>query len=256
MTVGCSGQPPIPPNRIISNNPCVDAILAEVATPGQVGAVSVWSHAAESSSAPLAWAAHYPAIGAGAEEVIAARPSLALIGAFGSTTALDKAGVRHLGFGVPASVSESEVQVRSIAGAIARPAAGEALVVRIERAATPLLPSAAERKTAIIWLANGFAPGQGTLQDELLARAGFRNASATYGLKQWDVLPLEALIRRPPDVIFTPVSVSGDARALSLRLRLLGRLTPQPRIVPFPEKLLNCGGPSIVAAMQIMARAR
>ena len=37
---GCAPQPAIAPNRIVSNNPCIDAVLAEVAAPQQIGAVS------------------------------------------------------------------------------------------------------------------------------------------------------------------------------------------------------------------------
>ncbi len=258
MTVGgCSSAPAIPPGQIVSNNPCVDAILAEVAASGQVGAVSHWSQSAASGSAPLAWARRYPALGAGAEEIILARPKLALIGNFGTTAPLDAAGVWHLGFGVPVSVADSVSQVRQIASAIGRVQQGEALAARIEGAVGTVGGTASLKPTAIIWLASGFAPGKGTLQDEMLARAGFRNASATYGLSQWDVLPVEALLRRPPDVIFTPVSASGaDGRALSLRTRLLGKLNPRPRVIPFPEHLLNCGGPTIIKAMAIMKSAR
>jgi iron complex transport system substrate-binding protein len=239
LLAGCSGQPSITPGKIVSNNPCVDAILAEVADPGQIGAVSAWSHDAASASAPTKWARQFPAIGAEAEAIITARPSLALIGAFGRTDALDKAGVRHLDFGVPASVEESAAQVRSLANRIGRIAQGETLAKAIEAAAMPT--QAEQRKSAII------------LQDELLSRAGYRNASASYGLKQWDVLPLETLVRNPPDVIFTPLLMEGDdRRALAMRHRVLDRISDRIRVVRFPEKLLNCGGPSIIKAMEVL----
>lgn len=251
LLAGCSGQPTITPGKIVSNNPCVDAILAEVADPDQIGAVSAWSHDAASASAPTDWARQFPAIGAEAEAIITARPSLALIGAFGRTDALDKAGVRHMDFGVPASVEESAAQVRSLANRIGRIAQGETLTKAIEAAAMPT--QAEQRKSAIIWLSGGFVPGKGTLQDELLSRAGYRNASASYGLKQWDVLPLETLVRNPPDVIFTPLLVEGDdRRALAMRHLVLDRISDRIRVVRFPEKLLNCGGPSIIKAMEVL----
>jgi len=254
-------QPSIPPGKIVSNNPCVDAILAEIAAPGQVGAVSAWSHDAASASAPLAWAKAYPAIGASAEEIIAARPRLALIGSFGNAAPLIKAGVPHIAFGVPVSVTESIAQVRAVAKAIGRVEAGERLVEEVEAGST--LPQrvrgALERHkpTAIIWLSGGFVPGKVTLQDELLSRAGYRNASAAYGLDQWQVLPLETLLRKPPDIIFTPLIEHGEAgRALSMRHRVLSRLRPAPQVIAFPDKLLNCGGPTIIAAMRVMRAER
>jgi iron complex transport system substrate-binding protein len=267
LLTACASQPAIPRNAIISNNPCIDAVLAEIAAPGQIGAVSAWSHDPASASAPLPWARQFPAVGTSAEDLILARPRLVLTGDLasgGTNAALARAGVRTVSIGVAANVRESEAQVMQIARAIGREGQGAALVGRIEGAVrcsrlpvTPACAGVTKPATAIIWLASGFAPGSGTLQDELLRRAGFRNASATYGLKQWDVLPMEALLRRPPDVIFTPVSAGGEeGRALSMRMRLLGRLKPRPRIVPFPEKLLNCGGPTIIKAMAIMKAAR
>lgn len=257
LLAGCGGQPAIPPGKIVSNNPCVDAILAEIAAPGQVGAVSAWSHHADSGSASLDWARALPAIGASAEEIIAARPRLALIGSFGNAAPLVTAGIRHAAFGVPISVEESRRQIGDIASAIGRVEAGARLTEKIDLALRPE-PSrqAKDVPAAIIWLSGGFVPGKGTLQDELLARAGYRNASAMYGLRQWEVLPLETLIRQPPDIIFTPLSERGDAgRALALRHRVLAQLRPAPRVIAFPDRLLNCGGPTIIEAMGVLKLA-
>lgn len=251
LLASCAGQPPIAPGKIVSNNPCVDGILAEVADPAQIGAVSAWSHNPASASAPVAWARRYPAIGTEAEAVILARPRLALIGAFGRTDAFEKANVPHASYGVPATISESARQVRELGTLIGQANKGEQLARAIE--ASTQVPRRAGGKSAIIWLSGGFVPGKGTLQDELLTYAGYRNASAVYGLRQWDVLPLETLIRTPPDVIFTPVKAGGDAaRTLALRERVLSKLVPKPRLVAFPERLLNCGGPSVIAAMQVL----
>ena len=283
--VGCGGQPPISPNAIVSNNPCIDSILAEIAAPGQIGAVSAYSQDEASSSAPLAWARAHPAFGTSAEEIIAAKPRLVLTGNYASTgtnAALARAGVKTLAFGVPATIAESKAQVMLVAHAIGRDAAGEALVARIGGATKEPLPlrggvgvgnvkrpivltlptpspspqGEGLKPTAIIWQSGGFVPGKGTLQDELLTRADFRNASASYGLTQWQQLPLETLIRNPPSVIFMPASAVGeDGRALSARLRLLAHLRGRTRIVAFPDKLLNCGGPSIIQTMRVMRGA-
>jgi iron complex transport system substrate-binding protein len=249
---GCSAPGSIASGRIVSNNPCVDAILARIADPPTIGAVSVWSADPRSASAPVAWAAAYPFIGSTAEEVIAAKPKLALIGAFGDPKPLERAGIRHLRFGVSGSVNESVMQVREIAAAIGRRQEGERLAGQIAVAARPRAPTG---RSAIIWLSGGFVPGKGTLADEMLSRAGFRNASARYGLNQWDILPVETLVLNPPDVIFTPAAHAGD-RSAALRQTLISRLRPAPAVIPFPEHLFNCGGPSIVEAMAILESAR
>lgn len=251
----CSGQPAIAPNRILSNNPCIDSVLAEIAAPGQIAAVSVYSQDADSASAPLTWAQAHPAIGTSAEEMIAARPRLLLTGNYnvgGTNAALAKAGVKILALGVPATLVENTLQIRQIAKAIGRQAAGEDLIRRIDAATARQLPSAATRPTAIIWQNGGFVAGKGTLQDALLSRAGYINASSAYGLKQWDILPLETLIRKPPSVIFMPTSaMGGDQNAVFMRQKLLRHLLGQTRVINFPDKLLFCAGPTIIKAMAV-----
>ena len=256
LLAGCSGGPEVVPGGIVSNNPCIDTILAQVA-PDEIAAVSSWSHDAESASAPLAWARAHPALGVTAEEIIAARPRLLLTGnlaSSGTNAALAKAGVPMMTFGVPASVAESVDQVKAVAAAVAQPWAGDQLAAQIAAAARPT--ATLPKRSAIIWQTGGFVAGKGTLQDELLARAGFENASGRYGLQQWDVLSLETLVRHPPDIIFMPTAAKGDdARALAARQRLLRHLEGRTRIVAFPDKLLFCGGPTIIEAMRILRSA-
>lgn len=254
---GCDHRAQIAPGQIVSNNPCVDSILAEIAAPGQIGAVSAWSQDPAATSAPLAWARSLPALGTTAEDVIAARPKLLLTGNLalgGTNAAIARAGIPMRTYGVPASVDESIQQVRDIAQAIGRQAAGAALIARITAATRPA--TGARRKSAIIWQSGGFVPGQGTLQDDLLARAGFANASQVYGLKTWDVLPVESLLQNPPDIIFMPnVAAGEEGRQLAARRRLLRHLGQRTQIIPFPDNLLFCGGPTMIKAMARMRHA-
>ena len=253
---GCTQEPTIVPDRIVSNNPCIDSVLAEIAEPSTIGAISRYSHDVDGGSAPIVWAKRFPAIGSSAEEIIASRPRLVLTGNYASTgtnAALKKAGIKVEAFGVPATLAENSAQVLAIARAIDRMAEGADLVEQMDQATRVSKGT----ETAIIWQTGGFVAGSGTIQDEMLARAGFRNASSLYGLKQWDVLPLETLLRNPPDVIFTPIAAHGDdARALALRERVLRHLNGRSRMIAFPEKLLFCAGPTVIAAMQIMRNAQ
>lgn len=257
LLAGCGQERAIAPGQIVSNNPCVDAILAEIAAPEQIGAVSIWSHDPAATSAPLRWSRARPALGLTAEEVIAARPRLLLTGNLalgGTNAAIAQAGIPMRTYGVPATVEESIAQVGDIGRAIGRDEAAEALADRIAEATHPR--QGPHRKTAIIWQSGGFVPGQGTLQDELLARAGFANASKIYGLKQWDVLPIETLLQNPPDIIFMPDAGKGEeGRELAARAKLLRHLGGRTKIIPFPDKLLFCGGPTIIDAMARMRQA-
>jgi hypothetical protein len=73
-------------------------------------------------------------------------------------------------------------------------------------------------------------------------------------------LPIETLIRRPPSVIFMPVAtgvgeVGEGGRESATRRRLLRHL-PKTQIFDFPDRLLFCGGPAVIKAMDIMRKAR
>ena len=106
---GCASQPVIAPHGVVSNNPCIDAVLAQIALPGQNSAVSIYSHEPDSASAPLAWARQLPAIGISAEEILLARPKMVLTGnlASGGTNAfLARAGIKTVALGVAPTVAD------------------------------------------------------------------------------------------------------------------------------------------------------
>jgi iron complex transport system substrate-binding protein len=159
-------------------------------------------------------------------------------------------------FGLANNIEASKQHVREIAEAIGRDEAGEKLNADID-AALPNLPHSKAAISALIWQSDGFVAGEGTLQDDLLHRTGFHNMSRDYGLKNWDHLPLEKMLIKPPKIVFMPQSASGDdGRALYARRQVLRHLKGQTRIVSFPDQLLFCGGPTIIAAAHILNTAR
>jgi iron complex transport system substrate-binding protein len=256
---GCARPPVIAPHGVVSNNPCIDAVLAEIALPGQISAVSAYSHDADSASAPLAWARQLPAMGMSAEELLLARPKLVLTGnlaSSGANAVLARAGIKTIALGVAPTIADDVQQIRTIAAALDRTDAGEALISDILES-LPSTQFSGPFVSAIIWQNGGFVAGKGTLQDELLARHGFRNASAQYGLSSWGVLPLETLMRNPPMVIFMPTNArDSDARETRARQELLGHLGGRTRIVDFPDRLLFCGGPTIIKVSAILKKTR
>jgi hypothetical protein len=59
------------PHHIVSFNPCTDAILAEVADPAQIAALSTWSSDPVQSSMDVRIARRFPATDGAWEEVVA-----------------------------------------------------------------------------------------------------------------------------------------------------------------------------------------
>jgi iron complex transport system substrate-binding protein len=241
--------------RIVSLNPCLDAVLVRVADPAQIASISAYSQDARSSSIPLAWARRFSANAGTAEEVVALRPVLVVAGghvAPATVAALARLHVPLAQFAVPATVEESVAQVRDLAARAGHPARGVALAARIEAAARPARISSLP---ALIFGAGGLVPGAGTLPDDLLTRAGFRNASADYGLARWDVLPLEHLVAAPPRVLFSVAAAEGGGERAEHH-PVLRRLAPKLATVAFPARLLNCGGPTIIDAMALLRGTR
>ncbi len=103
--------------RIVSLNPCVDAILAEIA-PDQLVAVSHYSHDPASTSLDLALARRFAATSGTAEEVAALAPDLVVAGTFlppATEQALVGMGFRVIKVGSIASIAEAQAQVRDLA---------------------------------------------------------------------------------------------------------------------------------------------
>ncbi len=246
------------PRRIVSINPCIDAVLVEVAGPKQILAISHYSQDARATSIPLATARRFAATSGTAEEVIALRPDIVLAGAHVSPStlaALKRLKVPVQTFTVPESVAESIAQVRAVAAAAGQPARGEALVRRIEQAVARAQASARGRGApvpALIWQGSGLVPGESTLANELLSIAGFRNMSAQYGLKRWDVLPLEHLAARPPRVLLSD-GIAGDRMTGH---RVLRRFDDRMVRAQFDEWLLSCAGPVMIRALDRLSEVR
>lgn len=245
--------------RIVSINPCADAVLMDVADPSQILAISHYSHDPRATSIPLAQAHRFRATSGTAEEVVALAPDVVISGqhvAPATIAALKRMRIELVQYPVPDSVAESIQQVRDIARLAGHPTRGAALVSRIDAAARPARPAPASAPaSALVWQSGGLVPGAETLTDELLRRAGFRNMSAAYGLKKWDVLPLEYLVARPPRVLLSTRS-SPNAEDRVTGHPALRRLAHKIVVADYPTRLMNCGGPTIITAMARLRQIR
>lgn len=245
--------------RIVSINPCTDAILAELADPQQILAISHYSHDPRASSLPMKVARRWPSTKGSVEEVLALRPDMVIAGAHvgpATVDALHRLGIRLEQVPVANSVADSHRQIRHLARLVGHPARGEAMIRRIDAALAAAAPAEdAKPVPALIWLGGGLVPGQGTLADELMQRTGLDNASARHGLAQWDVLGLERLVARPPRLLLsTAAGPSQDDRMLGHPA--LASLSGEMTIAEFPQVLLYCAGPTIASAASRMADAR
>ena len=242
--VGCAPAAPERGGGIVSTNPCADAILVRLVAPGRIAAISRYSHDAAATSIPLSVARRFRATAGTAEEVIALRPSLVLASTFTAAAtreAYARAGLRVVYLDMPADVAASVAQVREVAAAVGERAKGEKMARSIENAVRAERTEGGRQPAALLYIAGDLVNGAGTLLDDLIHRAGFRNAAADYGLANTGTLPAELLVAHPPAVIIA----AGRGRTADLRRRLL----PDTPVVAFDRGLVNCGGPIIPAAL-------
>lgn len=238
------------PARIVSMNPCADAILAELVPPARIAGLSHWSSDPAASSMDVGLARRLPRHFGSAEEVLALRPDLVIAGAHtpaATRAAFSRLGVPVVLVGVPSSVAESLAEIRRIATAVGQPGEGEALESRIE-AALVAAQHPGPPARALLRTPAGVVPGAGTLVADVMARTGFVNAAAAMGLATWDILPLERLLLAPPAILLV------DPKAA--RHPALVKAGPPPRLEPFPMRLLNCGGPTIIPLAGSLAEIR
>lgn len=240
---------------IVSLNPCLDAILVEIAPPGQVLALSHYSRDPSGSSIPAAVARSYGVTGGTAEEVIALQPDLVLASIFlpqPTRSALERAGLRVATFGSPLTVAESAAQVREVAALAGQVAKGEALAARMAAAPSASGPPV----SALLWQPGEIVAGEQTLIAELLRQESFASHAAARGLGQADLVTLENVLADPPQVLL----VAGDAPGQ--RHPVLEGAFKQMVIAPFDPSLIYCGGPTIpkarerLRAIRVQAKAR
>ena len=256
----CARAPDAPQQhfRLASLNPCSDAVLAEVADPDQIAALSHYSRDPAASSMDLARARQLPSTSGSVEELAMLRPDLVIADPFLPVTtaaALADLGIPVARLPIATSVDESLAQVRKIASLAGQGARGEALVARIDQALARAAPPAGHKPiSAVVWQAGGIVPGEGSLIADLLHRTGFRSLSAAKGMKQADFLPLELMIADPPQVILAAGNVHAQENRLLVHPAL--KALPGTRREAFEPSLLWCGGPTIVRAAERLAQVR
>jgi iron complex transport system substrate-binding protein len=262
VLASCSRVPegpaaPVHPT-IVSLNPCSDTVLAEVADPGQILALSHYSSNPSSSSMDVEVARRFPTVSGTVEEVLALRPDVVITSTFvppATADAFRKLGLPLVQVPIAASVAESKAQVTQIARLAGHPQRGEALNRRIDAALmAAAAPPGSVPVTTVIWQSGGIVPGQNTLITDLLHRVGLASFSAAKGMGQADLLPLETMLADPPQLILA----SGDPRANEDRMLSHPALaalkeTRRERLDP---SLLWCGGPAIIPAAERLAEVR
>ncbi len=248
------------PERIVSMNLCTDQLVMMLADRDRIASVSYL--AANPQASALADEADGLTLNHGlAEEVLPMEPDLVLAGSF--TTRPTVALLRRFGFSivelpVASSLDDIRANIRTIAEAIGEVSRGEAMIAEFDRTLQQL-PAAETQPPplAVMYWANGFTSGKGTLANAAVEAAGFRTLGRAMELTGTAQLPLETLLNADPDVLI--VGRQRDDPALAnevFRHPALARVFDGRPMISVPDYLWICGTPFVAQAVARLAELR
>ncbi|WP_086552017.1 ABC transporter substrate-binding protein [Acetobacter orientalis] len=245
--------------RVASLNLCTDQLLLELAQPEQI--VGLTPLARDCWSAVLCEQAQQaPVMRPTAENIVALHPDVVLGGVYTAAVAMQAAresGAQVLAIPPAKSLADIPVQIMQVATAIGVPERGHALVQGFERRLAALTqPRSQTDPTAAVYAANGFVTHAGTLPDDVLAHAGFRNYSTIIGQHRSAHFPMEVLIAHPPDLLILDRSGRGNSLAQSLLDHpALQEAFAGKRHLNIPARLWLCGLPQTLDSIALLKAA-
>lgn len=246
--------------RAASVSVCTDQYLVGLAASDQVAAVS-WQ--ATSARSPVRNRARdLPQIRGTAEELIATRADLVVVGAYGNqaaASALEALGVQVFRVTDAVTIADVTDNLSRLGAALRREGAADAMAATLQARAAALVDAAPEQRPLALYVSpGGGGAGAGTYVDEVLRLAGFRNLQAELGMMGWQRVPLERLAHQPPDVLILSYFESAapslaDHFVRHPQFRALLETTP---VIRQPAAPWVCAGPYLMDAAEQLARAR
>jgi iron complex transport system substrate-binding protein len=230
-----------------------------LAAPGQLVGVSYLSHDPR-LSAMAGRARTVSPVRDHVETILALKPDLVVLDTTSHATQkrlLKQAGVAFFEAPFATSLDDSESLIAGMARALGRETAGAALIGDMRGQRRELSWTGAATATAAVLAANRGTSGMGSLMDELLRLAGFRNLAADLGIPAFGRLSLETILVHRPDVlVYDGAANDAPARATeSIDHPALRVMAPRPRHVSLPMKLTICAGPDNLAAVRQLREA-
>ena len=245
-----------PPARVVSITLCTDQLALMLARPGQLVGVS---RIATDRVASAFWreAAAFPAVPPDAEAIHRLAPDLVLAGAWdppATLAMLDRLGIRLATFEIENGFDDIRANVTRMGDLLGNPEGAARLLATMDEVLEAPAPEGPP-PTAALYYANGYTSGSGTLADEILTAAGFRNVAAARGLSGLAHLPLELLVTSDPDLVVTGQDYPAPALAQGIlrhpALRALG--AGQAAIA---DNQWACGTPLAARAVAALRAAR
>ncbi len=248
------------PKRVVTVNLCLDQLALRLAAPGQLVGVSYLSLDPR-ISVQVDKARAIAPVRATVESILDLRPDLVIFDSVAHANQkrlLRGAGVPLLEVPWAASLDDAEELIAQMAAAMGREEAGRALIADMQAERRRPAWQGPPTGLAAVLQANRGTAGKGSLMDELLRLAGFRNLAADLGIPAYGRLSLESVLAGKPDLlVFDGVANASPARATEfVDHHALSSLAGRARIVSLPMKYAVCAGPENFEAVRLLAEAR
>ncbi|MBF9033060.1 ABC transporter substrate-binding protein [Rhodobacterales bacterium HKCCE2091] len=246
------------PSRVVSMNLCTDQIALMLAAPGQL--VSVSDIASDPLTSPM-WreARALPPNHGSAEEIFLLSPDLVLAGVWSDPTTVDL--LRRLGLRVeqvpaPAGLDDIPDGIRRIGALLGREAEAETLAASFDTRLAALRDPDPDGPEAVFYYPNGYTLTPGSLSDEVLTAAGFRNLAARLDIPGNGQIALETLVAAGPGMILTTGRYPGASRSEALLDHPALRSVEGPEGPFVTGNEWICGTPAILDALESLSARR
>jgi len=241
--------------RVMSLDSCADQYVLALAPREAVAGLSPRADAPDSFLRDRARG--LPQRRATIEAVLGARPDVVVRQWGGDarlTAALARRGVATINLDDATDFDGVRANVRRVAAALNRQAAGEAVLADMDRKLARAA-GAGQGRRAFYLTPGGYTAGPSTMIDAMLRAAGFANASAQ---PYFSPAPLEALVLAPPKAVvlgFFDLTRAGADRWGPGRHAALRKATQGRVVASLPGAMLGCSAWFAADGAEALARA-
>lgn len=247
------------PQRIVSLNLCIDQLLLALVPKTRIASVTYLSTNKQLSTIADQLDGIYINHGL-AEEIVPLQPDLIIASEFGATDAVRL--LQQLGFDVervqfPLSLGAVIQHIETLGALVGSEAAAHDMAQQIHTQLTAAdeLASFEPAPTAIWYSPNGVVAGNGTLEHELMTRAGFRNLAAESGIAGFAQMDLEQLVIAAPQALIVE---GGYVDSFSVAREYLQHpaLKLQSRVIELPAAISVCSAPAVADVLRVLREQR